>query len=460
MTEYPHRYCGECPHIAHFERAADPQYYISGNTVPKPNVKFQQNCVDKDPKLGATMTNNPPSLNAPPMKLHECGQNCTHEDHSPPQQQEPYTGGIPPCCDPCITPEVPPPAEPCPDTPYSLENTTPKNACENKLKGILKKSVREDCVCPQTMTTLPEQKREDPGSEQAWVTNPNERPPCYLPQPEDQLLSIKDESMGPIGPWATGRVDWGPLKGLTGTRPVVDRYSIARYSEGEWRQHNKDIIQGKCEKAVNRNNLIEWNSRQCMAQTQADADKNQEDSTKRLQQREKEVHRWKCELERAIAAASEEISFMEEQRRRLKQASAVLQLPESIAGECLERRSGRLDSELVRDEVEVELIRERALCDEIRQQFIQTLKDVELQLVEDKTVKQRLESDWSDKKQAFEIDSTARSLNLRSSILMFKPGSVIFPGDQSTPNYWEHFTKETLQMSEATRQRSATLRGT
>lgn len=47
-------------------------------------------------------------------------------------------------------------------------------------------------------------------------------------------------------------------------------------------------------------------------------------------QREQEVHRWKCELERAIAAASEEITFMEEQRRRLKQASAVLQMPEAI----------------------------------------------------------------------------------------------------------------------------------
>lgn len=99
------------------------------------------------------------------------------------------------------------------------------------------------------------------------------------------------------------------------------------------------------------------------------------------------------------------------------------------AGECLERRTGRLDSELVRDEVEVELMKERALCDEIRQQFLQTLKDVELQLIEDKTAKQRLESDWSDKKQAFELDSTGRSLTLRSSILMFKPGSVIFPGE-------------------------------
>lgn len=69
-----------------------------------------------------------------------------------------------------------------------------------------------------------------------------ERPPCYLPQPEDATMSRQEMEMGPIGPWATGKVDWGPLAGLTGTRPVVDKYSITRYSEGEWRKHNKDIL--------------------------------------------------------------------------------------------------------------------------------------------------------------------------------------------------------------------------
>ncbi|KAL3282273.1 hypothetical protein HHI36_005464 [Cryptolaemus montrouzieri] len=435
MAEYPPRSCGLCPHLAHFEKAADPKHYIPEHTVPKPDMEYQLNYVNMNPQLGTTALQ---------------------------QQQQGYTGGVPPCNDPCVPPDVSSPSEPCPDTPYSLEHAIPQTPCDKvKTKGILKKTAEKiECECPLPMASVPKNVYEDRGTEQPWAVNLNDRPPCYLPQPEDKIPSNKEEGMGPIGPWATGRVDWGPLKGLTGTRPVVDRYSIARYSEGEWRQHNKDILEGKGERAVHRNNLIEWNSRQCMAQTQSDATKNQEDSTRRLQQREKEVHRWKCELERAIAAASEEITFIEEQRRRLKQAAAVLQLPESIAGECLERRTGRLDSELVRDEVEVELLKERALCDEIRQQFIQTLKDIELQLIEDKTAKQRLESDWSDKKQAFELDSTGRGLTLRSSILMFKPGSVIFPGDQSTPEYWEHFTKETLQMSEATRQRSVTLRGT
>lgn len=31
---------------------------------------------------------------------------------------------------------------------------------------------------------------------------------------------------------------------------------------------------------------------------------------------------------------------------------------------------------------------------------------------------------------------------------------------QSTPEFWEHFTRETLQSGEATRQRSVVLRGT
>lgn len=119
---------------------------------------------------------------------------------------------------------------------------------------------------------------------------------------------------------------------------------------------------------------VEWNGRQCLEQTRADIDKNQEDNTKRLWQRAQDVHRWKCELERAIAAAAEEIDFMEEQRRRLKSASSVLMLPESIAGECLERRTGRLDPELVRDIVEEELIKELGLTAELRETFYRTLK--------------------------------------------------------------------------------------
>lgn len=93
----------------------------------------------------------------------------------------------------------------------------------------------------------------------------------------------------------------------------------------------------------------------------------------------------------------------------------------------MERRTGRLDPELVRDIVEEELIIELALTAEIRETFIRTLKDVEQQLLEDKTAKQRLEYDWSDKKQAYDIDAVGVALNLRSNVLLFKPGATVLP---------------------------------
>lgn len=60
--------------------------------------------------------------------------------------------------------------------------------------------------------------------------------------PGRQVATDEPPTMGPIGPWATGRVDWGPLAGMTGTRPVVTQYSVTRYSEGEWRKRNDDLL--------------------------------------------------------------------------------------------------------------------------------------------------------------------------------------------------------------------------
>lgn len=115
-----------------------------------------------------------------------------------------------------------------------------------------------------------------------------------------------------------------------------------------------------------------------------------------------------------------------------------------FSGECLDLRGSRIDGELVRDEVEEELIKEVSLCAEIRDIFARTLKDIEIQLIEDKTAKQRLEFDWSDKNVALQLDAVSTALNNKSTILMFKPGAVCFPDEQSTPEYWEHFTKENL----------------
>lgn len=139
------------------------------------------------------------------------------------------------------------------------------------------------------------------------------------------------------GPWATGRVDWSPLSGLTGTRPVVDRYSITRYSTNEWRSRNADIL-GQQQRNVQQVMRTKSDACNTMARTFALTDQTQKDSTARLETRSADVNKWKSSLERAIAAAADEISTLEEQRVRLKSSMAVLRKPEAI-GEFAEMHS-------------------------------------------------------------------------------------------------------------------------
>jgi tektin-4 len=259
---------------------------------------------------------------------------------------------------------------------------------------------------------------------------PDTKPPCYLPQENDDHVIVPSAQMQmmEIGPWATGRVDWSPLAGLTGTRPVVDSYSITRFSTNEWRRKNYDTLKAAND-AIEKSIVVENSAKNAIKKAYEVTEHNQSDNTKRLQNRARDIDDWKQCLERAIRAMTDEICTMEEQRRRLKQAMNVLQMPESIASECLETRTRRPDPELVRDEPEEELIKEKALISEIRALFKKTLADIEAQQCENRTNKERMEFDWSDKKDAHENDSRNSHLNNRAPAIMFKQGATRFPSE-------------------------------
>lgn len=158
-------------------------------------------------------------------------------------------------------------------------------------------------------------------------------------------------------------------------------------------------------------------------------DLNQSDNTKRLQNRARDIDDLKETLERAIRAMTDEICTMEEQRRRLKQSLNVLQLPDSIASQCLETRTRRPEAELVRDEPEEELIKEKALIYEIRTLLLKTLADIEAQQVQNRTNKQKMEFDWSDKKKTHQNDSVNCNLSNSSMAILFKPGATRFSNE-------------------------------
>ena len=64
---------------------------------------------------------------------------------------------------------------------------------------------------------------------------------------------------------------------------------------------------------------------------------------------------------------------------------------------------------------------------EIRDLMGRMLKQMEEQLRHDKAIKQRTEMDWSDKKEAYDIEATNVGLHNTSTTLLFRPGATRFP---------------------------------
>ncbi|RLU17935.1 hypothetical protein DMN91_010174 [Ooceraea biroi] len=286
-----------------------------------------------------------------------------------------------------------------------------------------------------------------------------EKPPLYFPQPEDEYPSKPDYSMGPLDPWATGKLTCSPKGGITGLRPVANRYSITRCGPSEWRAHNSSVFQQSNEKICDAQVMMSGVKRY-VDQAYKTADQVQLETTEKLKDRANVVYHWKAELENAISTITEEMELLEAERRRVKRSLSVLTIPASIAGEFLQLRSSRLESDLVRDEVEEQLTKEIALCSEVQNVLESNCEQIETQMIELKAAKARLESDWSNKIHAYKVDSVCVNLSNDSPLLLWKAGATRFPADQSTPTSYDHFTQDALAAGDAARQSSMQLRTT
>ncbi|XP_043269849.1 tektin-4-like isoform X2 [Venturia canescens] len=283
--------------------------------------------------------------------------------------------------------------------------------------------------------------------------------PAYFPQPEDALPRQPEGPMGAIGPWATGRVTYNRTNGMTGIRPVVDRYSITKYSASQWRAHNRNFFDqtnariATAEDMSRKSKFTEIN-----AQIYKETDSHQLENRDRLSKRAGVVYGWKAELERAWTEMVEEIELLEGERRRVKQSLSVLTIPESIAGDLLQLRTCRMEPDLVRDAVEDELVKEVALCSEIRNTLVDLRERIETQLVELKTAKSRMEFDFTDKRDAYETESSCIHLNNDSPVILIREGATRIPPEQTTPAGYDHFTRESLEAGEDAKRKSVDLR--
>lgn len=279
-------------------------------------------------------------------------------------------------------------------------------------------------------------------------------PPLYLPQPSEST-SGDILGMGPIGPWAAGHLDWNPTAGMTGVRPVVDKYSITRYSMGDWRRNNQTILTPV---ATDKGKNLEKQFRKDIANIYQGLSNKLENTNVKLGEKVKDLSRWKKKAQQAVEAISNELILLDENRTKLKSACKILMMPEAISRECLELRTNRLEPDLVRDDAEQELIKEVSIVGEIRRVFNVTLAKVENQMLENRAAKTALESDWSDKMVTLKNDKINLSLTNDSSLILFHPSAARWTEHGTSLEYWEHYCKESIRNCDEVRQKSENLR--
>ncbi|XP_038275676.1 tektin-4 [Dermochelys coriacea] len=234
-------------------------------------------------------------------------------------------------------------------------------------------------------------------------------------------------------------------------------FRTAKYLAEEWHQHNyaryhqafadRDGSE-RCRHA----------SQSLAAYAAALAQRTQEDSTAKLGQRLQDTHFWKAELQREIGDLTPETDLLAAQKVRLERALDATEVPYTIATDNLQCRERRQPADLVRDQVETELLKEVELIRNVQELLKRTLMQAVNQMQLNRDHKQICEMDWSDKVETYNIDDKCGRYNNQSTNIQFHPSSSKFEESASTPETWAKFSHDNIYRAERERLASINLR--
>lgn len=130
----------------------------------------------------------------------------------------------------------------------------------------------------------------------------------------------------------------------------------AKYSPDEWFSNYHSILQRAGSDRVAARS-VQRESRTLSRDSEADTLQAQADGTRQLGDRLQDIHLLKSELQREIEQLQADTHALTALRRRLEKALHATHVPHAIATDNLNCRSRRPPPDLVRDSVEVELLK-------------------------------------------------------------------------------------------------------
>ncbi|XP_034808310.2 tektin-4 [Pan paniscus] len=199
-------------------------------------------------------------------------------------------------------------------------------------------------------------------------------------------------------------------------------------------------------------------SQQLATETQALAQRTQQDSTRTVGERLQDTHGWKSELQHEVEALAAETNLLLAQKQRLECALDATEVPFCITTDNLQCRERREHPNLVRDHVEMELLKEAELIRNIQELLKRTIMQAVSQIRLNREHKETCEMDWSDKMEAYNIDETCGRHHSQSTEVQAHPYSTTFQESASTPETRAKFTQDNLCRAQRERLASANLR--
>ncbi|XP_053551180.1 tektin-4 [Bombina bombina] len=234
-------------------------------------------------------------------------------------------------------------------------------------------------------------------------------------------------------------------------------FRTAKYLQEEWQQGNYlTFYQAFADR--DNSERVRHEGKQLAAEAEARAQRSQADCTKKLGERLLDIHFWKSELAREIQDLNAETQLLVQQKGRLERALDTTEIPYTIATDNLQCRERRLGGELVKDTVELELLKEVELIRNVQELLKTTLGQTVQQIRLNRDYKEALEMDWSDKVEAYEIDDKCGKYNNQSTEIQFHPNSAKYEDNTTTTESWAQHSHDIIYKSERERMASINLR--
>lgn len=236
-------------------------------------------------------------------------------------------------------------------------------------------------------------------------------------------------------------------------------FRSAKHTPSEWHGSNYNKYYQSFSDRDNAEK-IRHESKRTINETESATNKAQADVTKKLGERIQDINFWKGELQREIQDMISETDLLLEQKKRLENAMRATEIPLHIATDNLNCRSRRQGVDVVQDDVELNLLKEVEIINNVQDLLKRTTEQANNQIKMNRNAKQNLEMDWSDKKEALELDSKSGTLRNQHTHKQFHAGAAKFEEVQSTPESWAQFSHDNIVAAEHERMSSIQLRTT